>query len=310
MRRTRSFQPSLLPLVAASLLAVDLAAQGDCLDQSFLPIPNNGLEVTSNQSVTQTFTVGVAGVLSRIEIAGLNHHRGTATAPLDFAIVTTSGGVPTGTVLASATFQPNEVPSSRGSVVVDVTAASIVVVPGDVLGIRLSSAAAPGGSTYAWWGEAPGSYARGAIFVRGSTGPLSFDLSFQSFVRHPASSAAYGAGHAGTLGIPALSIAAPPVIGTNATILIGNSGAGATQGALFAGFQRQSLPTPFGGTLLVQIVADVTIAIPASGASVVLPIPPDPAACGLLVDFQAVMIDGGASHGIAFTRGLELELGR
>ena len=71
----------------ACVLSPLAGAQG-CLDQQYLPAFTNGLEVTRNQSVTQTFTVGRSGVLARIVLVGVNHHRGVSTTPLDCSLVT------------------------------------------------------------------------------------------------------------------------------------------------------------------------------------------------------------------------------
>ncbi len=304
---------SSLALAAVLTLAVHAGAQsGDCLDQDYVPNPaTNGLEVTANQPVTQTFTVGRDGQLTRVEVALINHHRGTPTAPLQVDLVTTDpNGVPTTTSLASLTLMPSAVPTSRGALSIDLTPFNLNVRTGEVLGLALSTTAAPGGATYAWWGEAPGgSYPRGQVFIRGTTSLNVWDLAIRTYTSAPASATNYGAGHPGTNGVPVLMASAAPVLGTNPDLLVGNSSGVATSGALLAGFARASQATPFGGTLLVQIVANTTLALPAGGARVPMPIPNDTSLCGGIVDFQCVVVDAGASQGIAFTPGLEFVLG-
>jgi hypothetical protein len=119
----------------------------------------------------------------------------------------------------------------------------------------------------------------------------------------------YGTGHPGTLGVPSISASADPVVGATVSVDLGNSLGAATVGALFVGVQRVALPTPFGGTLLVQPLFGVTVAVPAFGLSVPITVPNDPAAIGGEVDFQAVEGDPGASLGVSFSRGLALVIG-
>lgn len=119
-----------------------------------------------------------------------------------------------------------------------------------------------------------------------------------------------GAGHPGTNGVPALTATANPVLGTAIGIQVGSSSTTPTTGALLMGFAPLSQQTPFGGTLLVQAIADVTLpGLPPGGTTVPLAVPSDPMLCGQSVFFQSLVLDGGASHAIAFSAGLELVLG-
>ena len=299
-------------LVLALLLPVTSAvAQQGCLDQSYLPTLNNGLEVTANQTVAQTFTVGRAGTLATVEIARINHHRGTPTQNLEVRIVATdANGTPNGATLASTVLLPAQVPATSGTLSVDVRSAAIAVVPGMVLGIRLSSLAAPSSQTYAWWGTAPGAtYANGQTWINDNTSLSAWDLSFQTFVDIQASASNYGSGHPGTFGVPTIQASATPVIGTAIDIVVGNASGAPTQAALFAGLGAQSLPTPFGGTLLVQIDANLPVALSATDGRVTLSIPNNATLCGASVYFQAVHADAAASAGLAFTPGLALAIG-
>lgn len=304
-------RPVALVPSAVLLLAGVVAAQGDVLDQSYLPNPQtNGLEVTAAQPVTQTFTVGLTGLLTRIEIAQINQHRGTPTQPLVVSLVTTAAGVPTTNALATVTVPPASVPAARGPLQVDLMSFGVQVQQGQVLGIALASAAAPGTQTYAWWGEAPGgSYLNGQVFIQGNVALSAWDLAFQTWVALPGSAVNYGNGHPGTNGVPTLTIAGPPRLGTTPLLLVADSAGVQTLGGLVFGLARANVPTPFGGTALVQFTASVTIVMPPAGGALPLPIPGVAAFAGLLVDVQAVVLDAGASQGIAFSPGLELQIG-
>lgn len=121
-----------------------------------------------------------------------------------------------------------------------------------------------------------------------------------------ASANSYGAGHAGTLGIPSLTTSAAPLLGTTIDLLVGNALGSATAGALLFGPEAVSIPSGLGGDLLVLPAISISLAIPSAGASVPLAVPNDPFFCGGLLYLQALHLDGGASQGIAFTPGLEL----
>lgn len=299
---------------AALLLLGSLAAQsGDCLDQDYAPNPpTNGLQITPSQSVTQTFTVGRDGQLTRIEVPWIEHFNGTPTAPLQVELVTTGPtGVPTTQSLASLTIQAAAIPSTRGPLLLDLRSFNVTVQTGQVLGLAMSTTTGASRATYAWWGEAPGgSYDGGKSFIHG-TSPLDvWDVSIRTWIASAGpASANYGTGHAGTQGIPSLAMSALPILGTNPSLQVGNSLGATTTAALLAGFGRASQPTPFGGTLLVQIVANLTLTLPAGGGQVPMPIPGDNSLCGAVVDFQCLLLDAGASQGIAFSPGLELVLG-
>ncbi len=297
---------------AAVAVAATVGAQGPCLDQSFVPSPlTNGLEVTQNQPVTQTFTAGRSGQLTHVEIARIRHHNGLSSNPLQVAIVTTdASGVPTGTVLASAVFQPSDLPTTLAPLLVDLSAANVQVQQGQVLGIALTSPNAPGTPSYAWWGEAPGgSYPAGQVFLQQTLALSGWDLAFRTWVATPASAANYGNGHPGTNGAPSLSATATPVLGTTPSLGLSNSWGTSTVGALFFGLSPLSVPTPFGGTALVAPVASVGVVLASGGVLQPFPIPGDPSLCGFAVYAQGVVFDPGASQGLAFSPGLVLVLG-
>jgi hypothetical protein len=131
-------------------------------------------------------------------------------------------------------------------------------------------------------------------------------------LRHQrAGTAQYGVGEPGTAGAPALS-ATPPTLGAVTTLSLRSSTPGAAApAALLAGFRPDLLPTPVGGSVLLEIAASLGITIPAGGPQGLgLTIPNLPALIGESVFFQLVHLDGGAAQAVAFSRGLELRLGR
>ncbi len=294
------------------LVAGTAAAQSPCLDQSYLPSPlTNGLEITANQPVTQTFTAGKTGQLLQVEISRLEHHNGVSSNPLQIDLVTTDpSGVPTSTVLASVTVQPSAVSTSIAPLLIDVSAFNVFVQAGQVLGLALTSPNAPGTPSYGWWGEAPGGgYTNGQVFIQQTLSLSVWDLAFQTWVLVPAGATNYGAGHPGTTGIPNLGSSAYPVIGTTPVLLLGNSANVPTLGVLFFGVAAANVPTPWGGTALVLPLASIGLAVPAGGAQLPLPIPNDHTLCGFALYVQGIVLDAGASQDLAFTPGLELVVG-
>jgi hypothetical protein len=304
------FQPT--STVAALLCAGSAFAQSACLDQSYLPSALiNGLEVTANQPVTQTFTVGRTGHLLQVEVSRIRHHNGISTNPLTVDVVTTDAtGTPTTTVLASVVVQPSVVTTTISPLLIDLATFNVQVQAGQVLGLALSSPNPPGTPSYAWWGVAPGGgYAGGRIYIQGTLALDAWDLAFQTWVSVPASWNNYGAGHPGTAGVPSLTSSAAPVLGTTPNLQLGNSLGQATLGAVFLGVATLSVPTPWGGAALVDPLASFGLALPPGGGSLAFPVPSDPLLCGFEVFAQGVVLDAGATQGIALTAGLRLVLG-
>lgn len=297
----------LLAVTATAFLAATSTAQS-CLDQQYTSGRTNGLEITGNQSAVQTLTCARAGMLLRVDL-DIRHWVSGVTTPLDVNILATdTSGVPTNQVLASAQLAPSEIPIGAFALVAVRFTQPTMVFGNQVIGIELSVPSTVA-RAYAWSGDAPGGYAAGTTFVRRTTGPLSFDLGFRTLVGAPAFQVNYGAGHPGTGGVPSLGALAAPRLGTTIEVLVGNSTAGTIPALLMIGTARASVPTPFGGTLLVQLAAQLPLTLTAAGARVPLLIPDLPSLCGATFTLQAVMADPGASQGIAFTPGLELGLG-
>ena len=129
------------------------------------------------------------------------------------------------------------------------------------------------------------------------------------FVTRFASWTNYGPGWPGTLGIPSLVGVGAPGIGESFSIALSDSCTTPTTALLFLGFAQISIPTNKGGTLLVVPAFTIPLAVPTSGVTLTGAIPDDSALIGLQLDAQAIETDAGASKGVSFTPGLEIDLG-
>jgi hypothetical protein len=118
----------------------------------------------------------------------------------------------------------------------------------------------------------------------------------------------YGAGFAGTLGVPSFTAQAAPVLGTTLTCDLANSSGVPTPAVLFLGFQRTQIHWR-GGDLLVLPTLVVPFVLPAAGMSFAAGLLIDFRLGGLTLDLQAAELDAGAAKGISSTPGLELVLG-
>jgi hypothetical protein len=91
------------------------------------------------------------------------------------------------------------------------------------------------------------------------------------FVRDRCVSAAsqshYGTGVAGTNGVPTITAASDPVLGSNLTVDLSNSAGRITASLLFVGFASTNTHSGLGGELLVIPALVDAVVIPAGGAS-------------------------------------------
>ena len=121
------------------------ASASPILDQSFLaPSPNAALAVVNSQFLAQTFTVGLDGLLSSVEIAA--YADSSETDLVTLSIFATSSGVPTGSALYSTVFDPSLLPSTSLQfapnaifTAFNVASAGIFVSSGDVFALSLAS---------------------------------------------------------------------------------------------------------------------------------------------------------------------------
>ncbi len=119
----------------------------------------------------------------------------------------------------------------------------------------------------------------------------------------------YGAGLAGTLGVPGLSLSAAPKLGTSVDLQLGNSRGATTPAVIVLGPAPAFLPTGWGGALLVAPSFSFALSVPAAGVALPASIANVSALCGHAAFLQAFESDSGAAHGVAETRGLEVHLG-
>ncbi len=120
----------------------------------------------------------------------------------------------------------------------------------------------------------------------------------------------YGAGLAGSFGVPTFTSQAFPAIGSALALDLANSSGVFTAALLFVGTQRAAIHSSLGGDLLLLPTTTLLIVLPPTGTTLTANIPRDDAFCGLVVDFQALELDPGAQKGVSFTQGLELAIGR
>lgn len=170
-----------LGILLPSMMAASAEA-GLILDQQSNMADNSSV-LTSDDEAAQTFTAGVAGILGRVDIQIAKNGQLT-TQPLLFDVRTTVAGLPgedDNNVLVSRSILAADIPDTStfllppGSdfVSIDVSAAGIVVVPGEMLAITLRTDESRG--AYYWNVKARGDpYAGGASFFRVAPVPPTF----------------------------------------------------------------------------------------------------------------------------------------
>ena len=178
-------------LLSSVLLSVALTTQAaglnPQLDQSNVFSVASALAVASGYSEAQTLTCGLAGSLSRVDVAVL---RGpNTTADLVLSIWSTAADGSPLAKLASSSLPASAIPNQYPDTLVSFEnfSQSVTVSPGELIGIRLDSAAPdlpPYNARYDWYYETPGQYAGGRLFVYGgiSIDQANTDLYFQTFV--------------------------------------------------------------------------------------------------------------------------------
>jgi hypothetical protein len=196
----RTVFPANLKLIG--LLVISLAGTanaGSLLDQSFVRSTFSAdYTIYSLASISQTFTVGLAGLLSQVD---LQIYKNTgATGDLTFEILATSGGVPVPdstpplfqTVIPLSSLPTIDDPNLNVHLTsVEVSSAGIIVTPGEVLGLALRSPHSSGSPPWTAWRSGPDQYPRGAEYIEQnnatSWSPLLFagqgqDGGFQTWV--------------------------------------------------------------------------------------------------------------------------------
>jgi hypothetical protein len=140
-----------------------LHTSSSTLDQSFDPVPANSnpfLGLGLDNSGAQTFTVGITGILTEVDVYLVRN--GPILSDLHLDIRPTINGVPTAddsAALGSVTVPVPALGITPKFVNFDVSSLGIHVFQSDVLAIVLSGNAQ-------WWGNFGNLYARGAAFGR------------------------------------------------------------------------------------------------------------------------------------------------
>jgi hypothetical protein len=137
--------------------------------------------------LAQTFTVGITGVLTRIDVE-LRRDAGVHDVLLD--VRPTTGGIPVesdAAALVSVVIPSASIPTDFAFMSADVSSASIQVSVGDVLAIVLRAPADGGPLSYTWRGTGQNfEYPAGTNFFRVAPSlnwsPLFGDLGFRTFV--------------------------------------------------------------------------------------------------------------------------------
>jgi len=101
------------------------------------------------------------------------------------------------------------------------------------------------------------------------------------------------------------------VLGSQIQLSLGNSLGATTIGLLFVAPDPADIASGWGGHLLVAArLPPVLIQLGAGVEVLPLKVPDDPRFCGLDLYWQILESDPGASHGVSFSPGLQLVIGR
>jgi len=120
----------------------------------------------------------------------------------------------------------------------------------------------------------------------------------------------FGGGYPGTNGVPQFDVSANPVLGSTISITLGNSAPGATAGLILIGELPAYQPTIWDGVLLVKEPLLMPVGLPSGGTTLNYSVPSGLALIGANQVGQLLVIDSGATAGIAFSKGLRLVLGQ
>jgi len=140
----------------------------------------------------------------------------------------------------------------------------------------------------------------GVLGVNGDGNPCGSLASFQN----------YGAGTAGTLGVPSLSLSGPPSLGSSFELLIGNSLGLPTHACLLIGSAPMAMPTIYGFELLVNPKRVRPVFLDTTGASLPMSLGTSITLCGTHHYLQLVHLDPAAPGSVAATQGLEIVIGQ
>jgi hypothetical protein len=186
-----------LAVIAAVLAAPAQSFATPIVDQSYIPLSGPGeggtgigLVISDGQGVAQTFTVGITGLLTALELKLGCCRFGL---PEDDLLVeirpTLADGSPGDTTLASITLEPTQLPSLHFAFVhLALGDEKFFVNEGELLSIVLTTSATvvEGGgiNPYAWGGDGQGLYENGMVYtkVNGQFLETGWDLGFVTYV--------------------------------------------------------------------------------------------------------------------------------
>ncbi len=197
--------------VLACVLAFAAPAAADSIDQSFTN-PSDVAQVISCGSICgigfgQSFTAGLTGTLSGININLFNIFYGGPVVPIEIVMLDLSGGINSPVVLGSTTIVPQ---SGQIPIALLITfPQSIAILAGNVYGIGVVAGA---DTSFDWSGDADGGYAGGFGFFfepgfPAGNFPLGnggFDFNFQTHVNpvpEPGTLTLLATGLAGLIGV-------------------------------------------------------------------------------------------------------------
>ena len=211
--------------IAAIIVFAEHAQAIVVLDQEFWPTTIAGSDtytagnyrpggITYHEIVAQTFTVGVAGILDHVDLLLCQPAAVTADAIFSITGLTALGLPDEGTQLASGTIPASDIPTTWGSVSVDMSAFDLAVTPGTTVAFILGYPYSSYPTSYCYWGGQNGNpYAGGQAGARLTVpsrawGMGTIDVGFRTYVNTPSSvpdagatSLLLGFGIAGLIGV-------------------------------------------------------------------------------------------------------------
>ena len=166
------------PAQAASTLDQDIAfSTSDC-----------NTEVYSGAGIGQTFTAGLSGPLTSVEVFLVDSSSSGSEPGLTLALASTSSGLPVGVALAASTIPDSDVPSVPGVVTVTFSSPATVTA-GEQYAILITTSET--NNNYKWCGDGADTYSGGMDLDDRTGGPnwrqLAYaDMSLRTYVDVPA----------------------------------------------------------------------------------------------------------------------------
>jgi hypothetical protein len=174
----------LLVLMGMLLMLGAVPAQAQVLDQS-QPLHTAPAGITSGGSLAQTFTAGLTGDLSRVDVYLGYLTQTPPTQPITLEIRTADASGPTSTVLATETIPVFAVQGTGAFTTVQIDP-PVAVTAGTQYAIVLYTADTAG---YAWFWHAPTTYTGGDFWSSAASPPTTWtlfgevaDLTFETYV--------------------------------------------------------------------------------------------------------------------------------